>query len=171
MRELLTAAGDVIAASGPRVPGIEREDTVLVSLEDWTNRQASGAAAQIHCGVLLPGATPPETLPPALFSVPLLAIEFPQFADGRGLSLAVLLRTRYGFRGELRACGDLLPDLLHYLVRCGFDSFLLPERFDPEAAAALLQVATEHYQGSVVEPLPLFRRRRDARWYGQVQSR
>ena len=54
----------------------------------------------------------------------------------------------------LRACGDLLPDVLHYLVRCGFDSFQLPERFDSAAAADLLRVTPDHYQGSVIQPVP-----------------
>ncbi len=56
--------------------------------------------------------------------VDMIAIEFPSFTDGRGYSFAVHLR-RQGFSGELRAVGDVYSDVLHYLLRCGFDSFEL----------------------------------------------
>ncbi len=86
-----------------------------------------------------------------------IAIEFPAFNDGRGLSLAVLLRTQIGFSGELRAVGSFPPDLLHYLQRCGFDSFeIAPGRED--ASAAALAPHTAYYQGSVTSPTPKYRR-------------
>jgi len=88
----------------------------------------------------------------------LIAIRFPSFNDGRGLSLAVLLRTRLNYRGELRAIGDVHADMFHYLHRCGFDSFLLPDGRDPHTALATLSALSDFYQGSVVEPEPAFRR-------------
>lgn len=54
---------------------------------------------------------------------PLVALDFPKFADGRAFSLAQLLRQRFGFKGELRAIGDVLLDGLALMLRCGFDSF------------------------------------------------
>ena len=51
-----------------------------------------------------------------------LAIRFPKFTDGRGCSLARLLRERHGWRGELRAIGEILWDQLEALCRCGFDT-------------------------------------------------
>ena len=63
---------------------------------------------------------------------PAIGIFFPAFTDGRGLSLAVLLRGRLGYQGEIRALGDINIDLLHYLKRCGFDSAEIPENLVDE---------------------------------------
>jgi uncharacterized protein (DUF934 family) len=58
-----------------------------------------------------------------LHHAPIVAVDFPSFRDGRGLSIGVILRTRYGYRGELRAIGDVLRDQLEYMRRCGFNEF------------------------------------------------
>jgi uncharacterized protein (DUF934 family) len=86
-------------------------------------------------------------------------VNFPSFTDGRGYSLARLLRERYGYRGELRAVGDVPRDQLFNLARCGFDAFLLREGEDAQSALAALHDFSEAYQASVERPLPLFRRR------------
>ena len=125
----------------------------LVSLENWApNREE---------GLLLPvDAEPDERFTDA----ELIAIDFPAFSDGRGLSLAVLLRTRLGFVGEVRAVGEINADLLHYLVRCGFDSF---ELTNPTVHADGSNAATgfntlapygDNYQASVLEREPAYRR-------------
>jgi uncharacterized protein (DUF934 family) len=105
----------------------------------------------------------PTDEPEARFAgAPLIAINFPAFNDGRGLSLAVLLRTRYGFGGELRAVGDVHPDIIHYMTRCGFDTFQMPEgRTLPPAAnddALTLAPYSDYYQASVLNPQPAYRR-------------
>jgi len=86
-------------------------------------------------------------------------VRFPKFSDGRGYSIARLLRERHGYRGELRAVGDIQRDQLYYLSRVGFDAFLLREGEDPEAALAALGDFSEAYQASAERSLPLFRRR------------
>lgn len=63
-------------------------------------------------------------------------INFPKFGDGRGFSIARLLRSRYGYRGELRAVGHIVRDHLQPLEAVGFDSFLLKDGEDAEAALA-----------------------------------
>ena len=73
---------------------------------------------------------------PWLATLPLIAIRFPVFTDGRGYSLARLLRGRHGYAGELRAVGDVLRDQLYFLQRCGFDSFALRADQPPEEALA-----------------------------------
>jgi uncharacterized protein (DUF934 family) len=88
----------------------------------------------------------------------MIAVDFPKFADGRGFSLAYLLRQRFGFRGELRAHGPLLRDQLYYLKRVGFNAFTLREGQDVRAALASLNDFSVRYQGSVDEPRPLFAR-------------
>ncbi|HXW66056.1 MAG TPA: DUF934 domain-containing protein [Burkholderiaceae bacterium] len=90
--------------------------------------------------------------------IALIGVQFPKFTDGRGYSSAVLLRTRYGWRGELRALGDVLPDQLFALRRVGFDSFALRADQDPAIALRAFFPFSEVYQGSVNPPLPLFRR-------------
>lgn len=92
-------------------------------------------------------------------ALPLIAVRFPAFTDGRGYSIARLLRERHRYRGELRAMGDIGRDQLHYLARCGFDSFELREGEDPGAAQAALAEFSEAYQAAADEPVPLFRRR------------
>jgi len=64
----------------------------------------------------------------------IISIEFAKFNDGRGFSLARLLRERYGYSGEIRAIGTFLRDQLYYLQRCGFNAFELAEGADLEDA-------------------------------------
>jgi phosphoadenosine phosphosulfate reductase len=54
---------------------------------------------------------------------PLVALKFDKFADGRAFSYAELLRERHGFKGELRAIGEVLLDEIALMRRCGFTSF------------------------------------------------
>jgi uncharacterized protein (DUF934 family) len=94
-----------------------------------------------------------------LGSLARVEVNFPKFGDGRGFSIARLLRERHGYAGELRAVGEVGLDHLHAMALCGFDSFLLRDGEDVEAALAAFEPFSEAYQGSVTQPLPLFRRR------------
>lgn len=87
-----------------------------------------------------------------------IAIEFPAFNDGRALSLAVLLRTRLGYQGELRAVGAVHEDILHYMARCGFDAIEIPDDRDVQLSLELMTPYSALYQGSVQQPEPSFRR-------------
>lgn len=130
-----------------RSDGQPRVDLPLVGPDEWRGQQ--------DAGLCLPVDAEPES---RFASARLIAIDFPAFHDGRGLSLAVLLRTRFGFRGELRAIGDVRPDLLHYLRRCGFDTFQLADGVSVDPTDQRLAPHAGYYQASVVEPVPLFRR-------------
>lgn len=104
-----------------------------------------------------------EDLPSAematnLQKLPLVAVNFPVFTDGRGFSIARLLRERFHYQGELRAVGYVLRDQLCFMKRCGFNSFNLPENTEPAEALSSLNDFTEYYQTSVDQPQPLFRR-------------
>jgi len=88
-----------------------------------------------------------------------IEVNFPKFGDGRGYSIARLLRERYGYRGELRAVGHITRDHLFFMESCGFDAFELRDGEDAEEALASLADFSESYQASVTRPLPLFRRR------------
>lgn len=132
---------------------------VIVPLSLWKERRAGLAARPTPVGVWLEPDDDPLELAADLSSLLVVAVRFPKFTDGRGYSTAVVLRTRLGYRGELRAFGDVGRDQLFYLKRCGFDSFRLAPHRDPEAAVAGLAVFSLRYQGSVDDPRPLFRKR------------
>lgn len=91
--------------------------------------------------------------------VPLVAIDFPTFKDGRGYSIASILRTRYRYGGDLCAIGDVLVDQLFFLKRVGFTSFALRADQDAHAAVSALAAFSQTYAGAVDHPLPHFRRR------------
>ena len=111
---------------------------------------------------LAPDDDPADLQPAACRLLPrlsCLAVYFPKFGDGRGYSTGALLRTRYGWKGELRAFGDIGRDHLFNLARCGFDAFRLPPQRDPHDAIAAFNDFSLRYQGSVDDPEPLFRKR------------
>jgi uncharacterized protein (DUF934 family) len=109
-------------------------------------------------GVWLTVDAEPAEFAEVIPTLALIAIFFDSFADGRGLSLAVQLRSRFGFRGELRAAGAVHEDLVHYMHRCGFDSYLMSDDRDHDTARRALGQDRATYQGSVITPEPAFRR-------------
>lgn len=100
-----------------------------------------------------------EPAMPRLQALDMIAVDFPVFRDGRGYSIANLLRARYGWTGELRAIGDVLRDQLNYMRRCGFDAFAVRADKDIDDALKSFRFYTVTYQAGVDDPLPLFRRR------------
>jgi uncharacterized protein (DUF934 family) len=133
-------------------------DKLLIAASDWPQqRQQIPQGSKI--GVWIDGDGDIENISADLKTFEVLAINFPVFSDGRGYSLARLLRQRHRFQGELRAIGDVLPDQLYYMRRCGFDSFALRADRDPEAALDALSPFSESYQAATDQPVPLFRRR------------
>nr|WP_294841278.1 DUF934 domain-containing protein [uncultured Methylotenera sp.] len=93
-----------------------------------------------------------------LNALPIIAIFVERFADGRIFSLGNLLRTRFGFKNELRAFGDVLRDQLFFLKRSGFTSYLVRADRSAQEAIASLSDFTKPYQGAVDEPRPVFKR-------------
>lgn len=90
--------------------------------------------------------------------LPVIAIYVERFADGRIFSIGTLLRTRHGYKNELRAFGDVLRDQLFFLRRCGFNSYLIRADRSAEEALASLQDFKEPYQGAVDITQPVWRR-------------
>jgi uncharacterized protein (DUF934 family) len=141
------------------VPDFPAEGGLIVPLALWRLRRADLLDRAAPVGVRLAPDEGAEAIAADLEHLALVAVHFPKFADGRGLSTARLLRERYGYQGEIRAVGDVLRDQLAFLERCGFDAFALREDQDPEAALAAFDELSDAYQGTVGEPRPLFRRR------------
>lgn len=88
----------------------------------------------------------------------LVAVYVERFADGRIFTIGNLLRTRYGFKNELRAVGDVLRDQLFFLKRSGFNSYLIRADRSAEEALASLKDFSQPYQGAVDITQPAWRR-------------
>jgi uncharacterized protein (DUF934 family) len=132
---------------------------ILLSFEQWQNfaEQLSNHSGSI--GVWLEGHAEIEQIIEPLLNLPLIAINFPKFADGRGFSAARLIRERYNYSGELRAIGGFIRDQLYLLKRCGFNAFQFSDENELSDAAESLKDFSENYQVSVDQENPLFRRR------------
>ncbi|WP_263144267.1 DUF934 domain-containing protein [Pseudomonas sp. RIT-PI-AD] len=140
------------------VPEILPDGPLLLPLGVWREGRGDAGASWPH-GFWLGPEDEVETLADCLATVPLIAVDFPSFRDGRGYSQAYLLRTRLGWRGELRAIGDVLRDQLSHMRQCGFDGFAVREDKDVEDALHGLAGMSVLYGRSAIEPRPLFRRR------------
>ncbi len=133
-------------------------NNVLVPLKYWNAHRSDIQAGEQRTGVVLQPDETPDQISGDLADIPVIAINFPGFADGRGFSIARLLRERHGFAGELRAIGAPIRDQLTYLSRVGFNAFQLAEHYDPAEALASLHDFRDNYQASADQPVPLFRR-------------
>jgi uncharacterized protein (DUF934 family) len=139
IREWLLDADAPLPDEAPRRP-------LILPLARW--RALGPALRSPQWGVWLGPADDPELLLPDLPTLPLVAVHFPAFTDGRGYTIARLLRSRYCYRGELRAFGDVLRDQVYFLARCGFDALQLRADQSPEAALqALGDYSWEPLQG------------------------
>jgi uncharacterized protein (DUF934 family) len=130
---------------------------VIVPLTVWQAQRAT-LQARGDFGVWLNSDERADSLQNDLAHFALIAINFPKFADGRGYTIAQQLRVRFGYRGELRAIGDVLRDQLFFMQRVGFDAFAVRADKDIESAINSLSDFSVRYQASVDEAQPLFRR-------------
>jgi len=130
---------------------------IIVPLPVWlAQREQLSARAQI--GIWFAPDELAHTVQDDLGKFAVVAVEFPKFTDGRGYSIAYNLRQRLGYRGELRAIGDVLRDQLFQMYRCGFDAYATRQDRNIHDALKGLSVFSETYQASVDQPVPLFRR-------------
>ena len=118
---------------------------VIVPLACWL-ASPDELPARGDVGVWLAPADDPALLGADAATLPLIAVDFPKFTDGRGYSIGRLLRERLAFLGELRAVGDIQRDQLYYLHQAGFDAFLVREGKDAQDALRSLRDFTDGYQ-------------------------
>jgi len=130
---------------------------VIVPLKVW-QAQREILLQRSERGVWLASNERAEALQNDLPEFSVIAVDFPRFADGRGYSIAYHLRARMGYRGELRAIGDVLRDQMFYMQRVGFDAFAPRADKDIHAALKSLNDFSLSYQASVDQSAPLFRR-------------
>ena len=132
---------------------------ILLSYSQWQTFSDQLDSHDGSVGVIIEGNADIEDIIEPLLKLPLIAINFPKFVDGRAFSSARLIRERYEYTGEIRAVGGFIRDQLYYLSRCGFNAFKFDDFVDLTESAKSLQDFSEAYQVSVDQESPLFRRR------------
>jgi uncharacterized protein (DUF934 family) len=139
---------------GPPV-SINPAPNLLLDLAQWHAARAQWPAA-LPAGLRLANDQDVEDVAGDLARFALVALHFPKPTDGRAYSQARLLRARYRFKGELRATGDVLVDMLPLLARTGFDAARLRSDQSIDAAERALGFFRGHYQGDAAGRRPLF---------------
>lgn len=114
---------------------------IIVSLEQWQTQREALVARRSPLGIRLRSDQAPSAIADDIARFDVIVLEFPKFRDGRAYSYARLLRERYGYEKELRAVGEVLLEQLHFMLRCGFDSFEISE---PEPLAAYRAAAADY---------------------------
>jgi len=122
---------------------------VIVTLARFKQERETLLGSGKPLGVRLKSSESPEALKDDLPRIALVALEFPIFRDGRGFSWARMLRTRLGYKGEIRAVGHFLYDQLAFLVRVGFDAFEVRQDFRTEDFERAMREMHYVYQPSV----------------------
>lgn len=111
-----------IVAEDESVESAEANARLLLPLQHYLDLPDQDRQPD-RVGVIITPADDVARLEPHLSALALIAVTFPAFSDGRAYSQASLLRSRYGFDGEIRATGDVLIDQVPLMLRCGIDSF------------------------------------------------
>jgi uncharacterized protein (DUF934 family) len=139
---LVNRAGDTLADDGIEILDFDRAVTELAAL--------NGSYAV----TIQPGQDVRELLP-FVAHIARFDIAFPGYRDGRGYSSARILREA-GFTGAIRAVGDVLRDQLFYMLRCGFDEFLIKDATPSEAITSAAQRYATTYQSAADSALPVW---------------
>lgn len=139
-------------------------DPVVVPLARWQAERGRLVGRNAPVGVRLASDEHAADIAGDLDAISLVALDFPTFKDGRPYTTARLLRERYGYRGELRAVGDVLRDQLLFMHRCGFDAFELRKEADADAFDEALAAFSHVYQptGDRRAPVLAVRHRKSA---------
>ena len=134
----------------------------LLSCERWLRERHRLRARNAPLGVVLPSDRSPLAIADDVGRLGLVALEFARFTDGRPYSQARLLRQRLGYRGELRAVGNVLRDQLLFMRRCGFDAFELPDGAEVEEWRSAFGEISVFYQPAADGASAAMDRRRPA---------
>ena len=134
---------------------------VILELEVWRRHRDAILALPGPIGLRLTPAQSPDIVAADLHRFDLIVLTFPKFTDGRAYSQARLLRERHGFRGEVRATGEVLRDQLTFMLRCGFDSFSLATERQANALLDAMAEFAHWYQPALdgKTAIPALRRR------------
>jgi uncharacterized protein (DUF934 family) len=157
-REIVEDSYQELADTEPVPSSSPTPSQVIVSFARFVKEAEPLLAQAGAVGIRLPSDKLPSDVP-SLDRLSLIAIEFPRFSDGRGYSIAKLLRERFGFRGQLRAVGWVLRDNLLYMERVGFNAFELAPGKPLESGLEAFRELPIAYQATALDHRPLYRRR------------
>jgi uncharacterized protein (DUF934 family) len=133
----------VHVADDAEIPG---DAAILISAARFLKDAEALSRRVGPTGVIWPNSRDVDDLAPYLDRLAVVALVFPTFRDGRAYSQARLLRERFGYRGELRATGQVLRDQFMFMLRAGFDSFEVKKQSDAEAFANTVKRYSVFYQ-------------------------
>jgi len=162
MQKLIKLSGEAAAWADDAFAMVGADDEtpasggVILSLARF---QAEGEALLANgrkVGVLLEADEAVESLVQALPRLSVVALNFPKYRDGRAFTAARLLRERFGYTGEVRAVGEVLRELAHFMIRCGFDAFEPADGSTPEQWVATTQRYRHVYQRAADDRAPAF---------------
>jgi uncharacterized protein (DUF934 family) len=134
-----------VAEDGAAVP----DGPAIVSLKRFLAERPALLARGTPLGVRLETAESPESLGQDVHQLAVILLHIPVFKDGRAFSWARLLRTRMGYRGEVRISGHVLRDQLAFYTRVGVDAFELSQNLSLDDIQAALTEISNVYQPSV----------------------
>lgn len=130
---------------------------VLLPLSFIADNQSGLENREGRIGAVVNGDDSYEQLLEVLDDLPIVAVEFPAFRDGRGFSIARKL-VRQGYQGEVRAIGDVAHDRLAFMESCGFNAFYISDERFSDIDFDVFEEISVNYQGTVADPRPVFRR-------------
>ncbi len=130
------ADGEALPAEGP----------IIIGLARWQEERGLIEPRNTPIGLRLKPNDAIEQIVGDLDRLAVVALEFPKFNDGRAMSQARLLRERYGYRGEIRATGKVVRDLLLFMYRCGFDAFEVADTITADIVAKSIAEFDVFYQ-------------------------
>jgi uncharacterized protein (DUF934 family) len=122
------------------------DGAVIVSLSRFLTEREILLERSTPLGVRVGAHEIPDALGPDVHRLAVVALTFPKFRDGRGYSSARVLRERLGYRGEVRATGEVLRDQWLFMHRCGVDAFEVREGTQLSAFHAAMAEQTVYYQ-------------------------
>jgi uncharacterized protein (DUF934 family) len=138
-------SGDAFVHVADDAP-IPDDGAILISAARFLDEPEPLSRRVERTGVIWPNNRDVDDLVPYLDRLAVIALVFPTFRDGRAYSQARLLKERYGYRGELRATGQVLRDQFVFMLRAGFDAFEVKKQSDAEAFANTVKRYSVFYQ-------------------------
>ncbi|MDD2722664.1 MAG: DUF934 domain-containing protein [Methylovulum sp.] len=123
---------------------------ISVSLNRWQQEKPKLLAHDGRLGIRINPADTVTDFADDLDKIALVELDFPDFADGRLFTHAWLLRSRYGYQGEIRATGNYMPDQVFYLSRVGVNAFKPAKTGHLPVELGYLNDFTVNYQASAV---------------------
>lgn len=125
---------------------IPADGAILVSATRFLEHAEALAQRNGPIGVIWPNNRDVDDLVRYLDRLAVIALVFPNFRDGRAYSQARLLRERHGYRGELRATGQVLRDQFVFMLRAGFSAFEVKKDSDAAAFVSTAKRYSVFYQ-------------------------